>query len=156
MTDGGMEGTSPGVEGAAHPAPVTKVGQEMSLLAGQHCQWKGGMEGHLPLPQPCLPSVSPQVVPHPSKIHRDALIPLEKLCLSLLDVKQVFSLHCFVPLFLMLAGTSTNSTPCNLFCTPAAGEGKNCSSALLFIISPSGNASHPQQPHFGDGKSRIQ
>lgn len=53
----------------------------------------------------CLPSISLQVVPRPSNTHRDALVPLEKLCLSFLDVKQVFNLHCFVPLFLRLAGT---------------------------------------------------
>lgn len=52
-----------------------------------------------------LPSVSPQVVPHPSKTQRDAVAQLEKPCLNLLDVKQVFNLHCFVPLFLRLAGT---------------------------------------------------
>lgn len=102
VTRGGMEGTSPGVEGAAPPAQVIKVGQERSLLAAQHHQWKHGMEGHLPAH---LPSVPSQVVPHPSKTHQDALAPLEKLCLSLLDAKQVFNLHCFVPLFVRLAGT---------------------------------------------------
>lgn len=58
-------------------------GQERSLLAAVEA-WDGGASSTAPAH---LPSVSPQVVPHPFKTHRDALAPLEKLCLSLLDVK---------------------------------------------------------------------
>lgn len=104
MAHGGTEGTSPGVECTAPPAPVSKVGWKgpfwQHSIASGSVGWRGIFQCSGP-----SPSISPQVVPHPSKTHRDALAPAEKLCLILLDVKQVFNLHCFVPLFLSLAGT---------------------------------------------------